>query len=176
MNLRTLYNNAKSISNYRHNYKLPADPYGLVDIVPNFNNESITFIFDCTGLTENTNHLTFICFRNTHFISDEEFQERELSEEDYYSFAYEGDLYWAKKHKMTNTVKVNCSCSDFYYTFGYYNWRTQTLFGKKPIPYQRKTTTRPERNPQHLPGLCKHIYWCLIELYELGIMNQHKGI
>ena len=176
MNLRTLYNNAKDISDYRSHYRMPGDPYGLVEVMPNLNNNTMCFVFDNTGITEPTNHLTFIAFRNTHFITNDEFESQGLSEDDHYSFSYEGNLYWAKKHKMTNTVKVNCSCSDFYFTFAFYNWKTQTLFGKKPIPYVRKTTSRPPRNPEHKPGICKHIYWNLIELYELGIMSQVAGL
>lgn len=171
MNLKTLYHNATSISPYRSHYKMPGDPSYLEDIIPNMKTGEICFVFNNSGVTEPTNHLTFISFLNTHFIPAKDIEEP-IDENTYYSFSHEGELYYAKKHKLTNTVRVNCSCSDFYFTFSWWNWQRRCLFGKKPMPYTRKTTSYPERNPQHLPGLCKHIYWNLIDLYELDIMNQ----
>ena len=166
MNLQTLYRNSTSISPYRSHYRMPGDPSYLEEVVPNLNTSEICFVFNNAGVTEPTNHLTFISFLNSK-ITDEE-----QPENTHYSFSYDGKLYWVQKHKLTNTVRVNCSCSDFYFTFAWYNWQKRCLFGKKPLPYVRKTVTRPERNPQHLPGMCKHIYWNLIDLYELDILQQ----
>lgn len=56
-----------------------------------------------------------------------------------------------------NVVQVRCSCLDFYFTFAYWDWGVGSLYGRKPKPYKRKTTTYPERNPTHTPGLCKHL-------------------
>lgn len=57
------------------------------------------------------------------------------------------------------------NCADFFYTFAFYNAQVgHCLYGPVPKPYIRKTQNRPARNPQHLPGICKHIYhaWALL--------------
>ena len=61
-----------------------------------------------------------------------------------------------------NKIMVRCTCPDYYFTWSYYNWRKGCLYGNKPKPYIRKTTTYPERNPKHLVGACKHV-WMIID-------------
>lgn len=57
----------------------------------------------------------------------------------------------------TNTVRVKCTCLDFYFRFTVWNHNKGALIGKPPKPYVRKTTTYPPVNPQKVPGICKHI-------------------
>lgn len=57
----------------------------------------------------------------------------------------------------TSTVRVRCSCQDFYFCYSYWNKQNKALAGGLVRPYQRKTTNRPERNPHHIPGVCKHL-------------------
>lgn len=54
-------------------------------------------------------------------------------------------------------VQVRCSCPDFYYRWWYYNNKNKVLTGPPMPAYARKTKTRPEVNPLHIPGACKHI-------------------
>ena len=68
-----------------------------------------------------------------------------------------GKTVWMAPLTANNRVQVRCSCLDFYFTFGYWNWTVGSLYGRKPKPYVRKTKTYPERNPTHTPGLCKHL-------------------
>lgn len=56
-----------------------------------------------------------------------------------------------------NTVKVRCTCLDFYHRFSTWNFQDDSLYGPKPPPYRRKTITRPPANPMRVPGLCKHL-------------------
>lgn len=302
MNLRNLYQESKKVSPTRSKSSPVGEPAELVEIMPNLKNNTITFVFECAGITEATNHLAFIEFRNTHFIPDEEFTGNEAY---YYNIAHEGQLYWVKKHRTTNTVRVSCSCftgdtqvlmadgstktfyelsqlntfevitndgikftkaqaincsikkwntrtieltfednsrvkctpdhiffladyrtkckaenllgknvgtksgmlkvtniqeagnadvycltvpekgnfclsngcmvqncSDYYFTFAWWNWLKGVNYAKKPIPYQRKTTTYPERNPEHYLGICKHIKALVEELFELDILED----
>lgn len=54
---------------------------------------------------------------------------------------------------------IYCSCADFQYRWSWYLKKVGSLAsGRKPIPYTRKTTTRPSVNPNRSPGCCKHIY------------------
>jgi len=66
------------------------------------------------------------------------------------------DVYMSPIKKSTS-VRFRCSCLDAYFTSLYYAWQSNNLYGVKPRKYVRKTTTYPERNPDHLPILCKHL-------------------
>lgn len=63
------------------------------------------------------------------------------------------------------------NCADEFYTWAFWKYNAGCLYGVKPRPYQRKTTTYPERNPSHLIGCCKHIYnaWALLKNTGLTI-------
>lgn len=54
-------------------------------------------------------------------------------------------------------VRVRCSCKAFYFYYSYWDKQNQTLSGPNPTPYVRKTTYLPEKNPRHIPGICKHL-------------------
>jgi hypothetical protein len=62
------------------------------------------------------------------------------------------------------TVRVRCSCKNFYFMFEYWNKVNNSLAGGPHKTYVRKTTTYPERNPEHLPGMCKHLVRILISM------------
>lgn len=62
-----------------------------------------------------------------------------------------------------NTVKVRCSCLDFYYRFSVWNHRDKALFGDAPDPYVNKTKGHAPVNPEKVSGMCKH----LIKLTEV---------
>lgn len=65
-------------------------------------------------------------------------------------------LYAEQMQEDKHQVQARCSCSDYRFTWSFYNDQAGSNLGKVE-PYVRKTTTRPERNPQHAPGLCKHL-------------------
>ena len=58
---------------------------------------------------------------------------------------------------LDNRIQVFCQCPDYYFTWSYWNWKNHCHFGRRPRKYIRKTTTYPERNPKHVPGMCKHL-------------------
>jgi hypothetical protein len=45
---------------------------------------------------------------------------------------------------------------DFYWRFAMYNDKDDSLLGKPPAPYVKKTDREPQ-NPKQVPGVCKHI-------------------
>jgi hypothetical protein len=81
--------------------------------------------------------------------------------------------YWMKPiDGAKNPVRVYCGCTDFRFSYEYYNHKRNALFpAKKPTPYTRKTTTRPEKNPEHLPGICKHLNEFAGLLHMRGIIK-----
>lgn len=82
-------------------------------------------------------------------------------------------MYLTKPTKNSE-VKVKCTCPDYYYTFEYYNQKHNALVGKHK-PYIRKTTTYPERNPQHIPGVCKHICAFFIRLLRKDLIKLSRS-
>ena len=56
-----------------------------------------------------------------------------------------------------NPVQVRCSCPFFRFAWSYWDKQEKALSGPAFAAYIRKTTTRPEVNSQHLPGICKHL-------------------
>ncbi len=62
-----------------------------------------------------------------------------------------------------NNCEVRCTCLDFYFTFSKWNQSDKSLYGEPPAPYIPKTNRAP-RNPQHKPGLCKHLIKVMQEL------------
>jgi hypothetical protein len=64
---------------------------------------------------------------------------------------------------VNHNCKVRCNCLDFHYRFSWHNKNDNSLVGRAPLPYRRKTTNRPSVNPTAIPGLCKH----LLKLVEI---------
>jgi hypothetical protein len=66
----------------------------------------------------------------------------------------------------TTNVGVYCNCPDYQMRFAHYNIQNNCHIGPPPKNYTRKTQNRPEVNPQHVPGLCKHL---------IKVVNKMKG-
>jgi hypothetical protein len=62
-------------------------------------------------------------------------------------------------------VKVSCTCQDFYWRFAPWNDENGCLHGAPPEPYEKKTDRKPV-NPDHIPGLCKHLLNAVAVLQE----------
>jgi len=66
-------------------------------------------------------------------------------------------------------VSVRGTCPDFVHTWAWpLHQRLQALWLGRPRPYQRKTTTRPPRNPEEVPGMCKHLLALVHVLAQWG--------
>lgn len=79
----------------------------------------------------------------------------------HFKATYNGKNYWIKKIDLrSQPVLVRCSCSDYFFTFSFYNYNNGIQFGGRARPYVRKTprgSGRPDRNPVKTVGVCKHI-------------------
>lgn len=86
--------------------------------------------------------------------------------------ASDGKTYYVMPVDLNNhNVKVRCNCLDFYHRFAHWNHADRSIVGRAPVPYQRKTTTRPEVNPDHVPGMCKHLLKVVQDLQRRGIVT-----
>lgn len=65
-------------------------------------------------------------------------------------------------------VMLRCSCPDYRHSFSWENYDVKSLQGKR-IPYNRVPgSNRPPRNPDHIPGICKHLRAVIFELQKKG--------
>lgn len=87
-------------------------------------------------------------------------------------------------------IQVWCSCSDYYWTFQYYNMQTPckdnrgtiNLYGSKDYPktynyrsVRGRESKAPLRNPARKPGMCKHLMLLLAMLMKDGIVKDSKN-
>ena len=81
-------------------------------------------------------------------------------------------------------IQVWCSCSDYYWTWQYYNCDNDVdTYGKYPERYTPKTKrgfeamrkNQPLRNPTKRPGMCKHLMLLLATLMDNGILQKGKS-
>lgn len=70
-----------------------------------------------------------------------------------------------------NNCQVRCTCPDFRWTFSTQLQNKDSLYGEGPPLYQKKDPERAPRNPQNVPGVCKHIMAFANELVSLGVLN-----
>ena len=78
-------------------------------------------------------------------------------------------------------VQVWCSCSDYYWTWQYYNCDNEVdVYGYYPERYTPKTKkgfeamrkNQPLRNPTKNPGMCKHLMLLLATLMDSGVVQK----
>ena len=74
-------------------------------------------------------------------------------------------------------IAVKCTCSDFYYSWAWYNANHGCLIGKRPPAYKRvytddKNRFRTLRNPHKIPGMCKHVLLFLALLMKGGLIQN----
>ena len=87
---------------------------------------------------------------------------------------YKGHTYYIEKPSLSKTtIRVRCSCKDFYFSFALWDYMQRAIVGPKPKKYTRKTPSpeqggRAYRNPRKIPGLCKHIFNALRYLKSKG--------
>ena len=135
-------------ADYSQNYG-----WTLESIVPYVGTKSLLIQATCHGLTQDgVKHIINVQFSGIDF-REEPVENAEMKE-----LEYKGEKYYYKKPTLENEVTVRCSCLDYYFTWAFPNKKAKALFGALPKKYIRKTTTYPARNPDQVPGICKHIY------------------
>lgn len=148
MNVVTLLNNAGRLSNTRKNYSSSGSER-LYHIVPYYKQGAVLYQFEHRGVTVKAEHYVDIFWWGLEISRTEFPNSRPIN--------YRGEQAFVEKAKLDSTnVRVRCSCVDFYFTFAYYNWLQDCIFGRKPREYRRKSDRGP-RNPLRIPGACKHI-------------------
>lgn len=91
-------------------------------------------------------------------------------------FTFKSDDDIRKKKKPGSAkekVNVNCGCDDYYFKYWWWNKKVKAHEGGNYAKYQRVTpdSGRPEVNPDHIPGVCKHLLFLYRELKRKKKVN-----
>lgn len=94
-----------------------------------------------------------------------------------HSFGSNGKFFYSKDSISLNTpVRVSCSCSNYYYVFGWYNYEHGVHLGVKPTPYKKYAKKgrkpQPVQNVTKTPGMCKHLMLFSTLLLNGGILQS----
>jgi len=91
-------------------------------------------------------------------------------------------FYNVKKDETPNVkrtpVRVDCNCRSYYFWFSNANYKAGAHEGKKdkvyiPVPdAERKRAPGPPKNPDSVPGLCKHLYRFVNNLIDSGLVED----
>lgn len=168
MTVRQLYNSGIRVASTRR-FPPSSKTRRIVGVVPYIGTKSILFQLEHYGITQAAQHAIYIMFSGLHITEDEQ-------DTGYYLVIPHKDkkLFVQKPDYDKTKIRVRCSCLDFYHTYALWDYNSGCLFGTKPRPYKRKTTTRPPRNPNHYPGMCKHIYNSLL-LFQTNEWTNRTG-
>lgn len=148
---------------YRKNaWNYPDVDGQLVNIVPNPSAGLITFHFKVKSQKHrNEGYMVRIQFYNVEF-SDHPLSSTSIKiiDKDTGKPLYFERISLTDKNKK-NFVRVRCGCSDFRFRFAWEDRAVNALWGGVPKGYTPVPgSKRPPVNPEHLAGMCKHVYAC----------------
>ena len=133
-------------------------------IVPYKGTKSLLISMKAWGVTQASMHNVTLLFSDVDILTENP------NSSNYFQIQYDGTMYWCKKLDRTrNPLTSRCTCKDEFFTWSIWKHNAGCLYGPKPKPYQRKTTTYPQRNPSHIVGCCKHIYHAWAVLRNSGL-------
>jgi intein/homing endonuclease len=93
-----------------------------------------------------------------------------LTVDDYHNFAIDVD-----KGKLQSSGVFVHNCPDFRFMWHWWLGDKKALLGPR-IPYQRKTTHYPEKNPDHIPGIDKHILTFIKKLISIRMLKADQKV
>ena len=132
-------------------------------IVPFVGTKSVLISLKAWGVTQASMHNVTLSFSNV------DIQTEDPGSINYFTCIYKGQMYWIEKldrHKHPLTSR--CSCADYFFSWAFSNNKAGCLYGPPPRPFRKKTNRKP-RNPQLLPGMCKHVYNAWRVLRDSGL-------
>lgn len=184
-----LYQSGQRLAPWRRNYS-SSPQRTLEGIIPYVGTHVAVFQFTMHGVTQRAIHHVTLVFEGLDIKERPDLQDQISKVKTHTSkdmkvngvlnltdksilCTYKGKVYEVEKPNMYKTsCRIRCTCHDFYFTFGWWDYNEGALAGPRPKPYRRKTTWWPERNPQHVPGLCKHIYNSAALLVSSNMTNN----
>ena len=91
-----------------------------------------------------------------------------------YTYGDSGKVFYMKQPiGVNNYVRVSCSCSNYYFVHGWYNYQAGAHLGQQPAPYPGKSSSSETiYNVDKRPGMCKHLMMFTMLLLNGGIIDK----
>ena len=163
---KSLYASTISFKAWRKKYSKPGNIV-LNKPIPFAGTSSILFVANMKGVTQYPDlHKVQILFSGLKFAK-EPFK-------NCINVDYKGRVYYVEKPSLNKTtIRVRCSCKDFYFCFSLWDYLNRAIVGPKPKKYTRKTPPpsqggRPYVNSGKFVGFCKHLFYLLRYLKQKG--------
>lgn len=166
--LKDIFLSSTKLSPSRSNSPNPSPNIRIDKIVPFAGANMCLYQLSMNGVTQ-----AFIRHRVNILVTDINVLREDPKNPNYMSFTdKDGVFFIPKVDTKKDTFKIRCSCHDFYFTWGIWNFTKGAIFGNKPRPYKRLTPPPPKgypyRNPKHLMGLCKHVRNSVNTMIKVG--------
>lgn len=91
-----------------------------------------------------------------------------------YTYGDSGKIFYMENGIDVNSfVRVSCSCSNYYFVHGLYNYWAGAHLGQAPAPYPGKSESSITiMNVEKSPGMCKHLMMFTMLLLNGGILSK----
>lgn len=91
-----------------------------------------------------------------------------------YTYGDSGKVFYMENPIDVNSfVRVQCSCSNYYFVHAYYNYNAGAHLGQAPAAYPSKTqSSTTVMNMDKSPGMCKHLMMFTMLLLNGGILSK----
>lgn len=166
---KTLFDSTIKFKGWRKNYSKSGEIKSF-KIIPYRGTGSVLFTQLVKGISQAPdNHKVVIMFSGIKYAKEKFKGCIEIN--------YKGHTYYCEKPSLNkHTIRVRCSCKDFYFCFSLWDYIERAIVGPKPKKYIRKTPPpsrggRPYVNPDHIPGFCKHAFNFLKYLKSKGFVK-----
>ena len=138
---------------------------------------TLTFYLSIRGSNRRTfgGIITFLRVNEIEVESEQEAIEALSNRENMLVEDSEGHKHIVEKPKLAeNDVQCRCSCESFRFSFAYADRMERAMAGANFPVYHRKTPLppmgRPRRNPNHIPGVDKHLITAMDVLAREGLV------
>ena len=91
-----------------------------------------------------------------------------------YTYGDSGKIFYMEKAIDVNSfVRVQCSCSNYYFVHAWYNYASGAHLGQAPMSYPgRNQDSTTIMNVEKTPGMCKHLMMFTMLLLNGGILSK----
>lgn len=167
MNLLELSENNKKVAPWREYGYGQNSNWILKNVLPMQGVKTLLFSAKCNGETVKAEHNVHIQFNQVKYLDE---LPKDGKHENITEYEFKGSNYIWIKPDLKMNVLVRCSCPDQTHLFAPWNVKNKCWFGMKPKAYKKKTNRKP-RNPDHLPGFCKHLSQFISYLQKHGYIQ-----
>lgn len=166
MNLIELFESTKKLADWRGEGYGQNSSWNLKQVIPFVGTKTLLFQAECFGETVKGIHVVNFQFKNINFYEKENLPK----DKDIKEIEYKGDKYYFEKPSLTTECTYRCSCPDANYTWGWADFKAKVWFGNPPRKYVKKTNRKP-KNPDLIPGFCKHGFQLQSYLHVEGYLQ-----